>query len=147
MLRFARSAALGFAVTVAATLGLVAPAQADGPSIAARQCTALYEVASRWSTGFVANITVINTGAEPLDGWTVVVIYPDATTTVTNAWNSTYTQIDNVIIIRSMVWNRTVNGRVTAGFIAAGTNSAPTSVTCIPDSPPSPPHQPTCPGR
>ena len=48
--------------------------------------TVTFAVDDRWASGFVAGLSVTNTGERATDGWTVVF---DAPFDITNIWNGT----------------------------------------------------------
>ena len=53
------------------TLGLLTVAAPTTQASAATGCSASYSTASQWSGGFVASVTVTDTGSTALTGWTV----------------------------------------------------------------------------
>jgi endo-1,4-beta-xylanase len=123
---------------IMATIAVEQPAYASagtaGSQIMTRECTATYAVGAQWTTGFLANITVTNTGTETLFGWTVIIVYPDPAPIIQQSWNITLVQSGNTVTIRPAPWNTNLppGGSVDVGFVAAGTTSTPTSVTCVP---------------
>jgi len=136
-----RSLSMALAAILAAAMATVAvqppvsaaPSTADSQIMAA-ECTATYTVGAQWTTGFVANITVTNTGTEPLVNWTVTIVFPDPAPIIQQSWNITLVQNGNTVIIRPKPWNNILppGASVTVGFVGAGTTSSPTSVTCTP---------------
>lgn len=67
-----------------------------GPTPAASQAAALschvkYAKQSEWTPGFVADITLSNTGTKPIDGWKLTFTL-GAGQKVTNGWNAIFTQ-------------------------------------------------------
>lgn len=95
-------------------------------------CTVDYTVASDWGTGFVANLTITNEGATPINGWAVGFDFSGNQTNVT-AWNGVASQVGTAVAITNASWNETIpaNGSVTVGFQAtySGVNAVPTSFT------------------
>lgn len=138
MLRSLRMAAAAILAATIATVAVGQPAYAApapaGSQIMVAECSATYVVGSQWATGFVANITITNTGTEPLVNWTVIIVYPDPPPIIQQAWNITLVQNGNTVIIRPRPWNTILppGASITVGFIGAGTTSVPTSVTCVP---------------
>ena len=54
-------------------------------------CHDSYTRSSEWPGGFVANITIGNTGTAAINGWKLTFTFP-GDQKVTNAWNATVTQ-------------------------------------------------------
>ncbi len=119
----------------ALALGLGLVAVASTQASAATTCSASYVTASQWQGGFVANLTITNTGTTAITGWTVAFTYP-GDQKVTNAWNATVTQSGENITAVNMSYNGTIaaGGNTTFGWQGTWTSSdaAPTSITCTP---------------
>jgi hypothetical protein len=100
---------------------------------AAASCSASYATQSQWQGGFVANLTVTNTGTTTLNGWTVTFTYP-GDQKITNAWNTAFTQTGETITAASLSYNATLAPGATATFGWQGTwaasDAAPTALTC-----------------
>ena len=127
---------LGRRLVVAGTalaLGLGLAVAASTQASAATSCSASYVTASEWQGGFVANLTVTNTGTTALSGWTVTFTYP-GDQHVTNAWNATVTQSGANITAVNMSYNGTIapGANTTFGWQGTWTSSdaAPTSISC-----------------
>ena len=106
-------AALVFAGTAAA-----APAHAQPP--VAVGCDVDYTITIQWSTGFVADVTVTNTGSVDV-AWQVEITF--VSSEVTNAWNGVFTFGPQSVIIEPALWDPMLTpGQVSipAGFIALG---------------------------
>ncbi|WP_236242691.1 cellulase family glycosylhydrolase [Streptomyces sp. CC228A] len=95
-------------------------------------CTVGYRVVSDWSSGFQGEITVRNTGAAPVSGWTLGFTFTDGQT-VTTMWGGVPTQDGGAVSVAPASYTATIPpaGTVTVGFLAdrGGTNTAPTSFT------------------
>ena len=94
-------------------------------------CRVAYS-ADTWAGGFVANLTITNTGTATINGWALRFTFPgDAT--VTNMWNAAPTQSGRTVDARNLSYNATIAPGATAGFgFQAGfaTNgNAPTTFT------------------
>jgi cellulose 1,4-beta-cellobiosidase len=129
---------LGRRVVVAGAalaLGLGLVAVAGTQASAATSCSASYVTASQWQGGFVANLTVNNTGTTAITGWTLTFTYP-GDQKVTNAWNGNVTQSGEAITVTNMSYNGSIaaGGNTTLGWQGTWTNSdaAPASITCTP---------------
>ena len=127
---------LGRRLVVAGTalaLGLGLAVAASTQASAATSCSASYVTASEWQGGFVANLTVTNTGTTALSGWTVTFTYP-GDQYVTNAWNATVTQSGANITAVNISDNGTIapGANTTFGWQGTWTSSdaAPTSISC-----------------
>jgi len=94
-------------------------------------CRVTYS-ADTWAGGFVANLTITNTGTATVNGWALRFTFPgDAV--VTNMWNAAPTQSGRTVDARNLSYNATIAPGATAGFgFQAGfaTNgNAPTTFT------------------
>jgi hypothetical protein len=59
---------------------------AGSPAAAGLFCTATYRIASRWPGGYQAEVTVANTGAQQVTGWTVFWTFANGEV-ITQLWN------------------------------------------------------------
>ena len=91
-------------------------------------CRVAYQ-ADSWSNGFTAAVTVTNTGAAAINGWTLQWTWP-GNQRVTNGWNATVSQSGADVSARNAAWNATIAAgqNVSFGFQAtySGSNTAPT---------------------
>jgi glucose/arabinose dehydrogenase len=94
-------------------------------------CTVSYQT-QVWGTGFLANVTLTNTGSTPVDGWTVGWTFPGPQK-VSSAWNTQVTQTGTTVAARNASWNGSVapGASVTFGFLGTpgGPQPAPTAFT------------------
>ena len=94
-------------------------------------CRVAYAVNS-WNTGLTASVTITNTAATAVNGWSLAFTLP-AGQTVTNGWNATYAPTSGAVTARNVSYNGTIapNGSVDIGFQAThtGNTGKPTSVT------------------
>jgi len=101
------------------------------PSSGASSCRIAYS-ANSWSTGFTASVTVTNTGASALNGWTLSWTWP-GNQQVTSAWNATVSQSGTRVTAVNLSYNATIapGANTNFGFQAtySGTNTAPTQFT------------------
>jgi poly(hydroxyalkanoate) depolymerase family esterase len=85
--------------------------------------------ADSWSNGFTATVTVTNTGAAAINGWTLRWTWP-GDQRVTNGWNATVSQSGADVSARNAAWNATIAAgqNVSFGFQAtnSGSNTSPT---------------------
>ncbi|WP_431973502.1 extracellular catalytic domain type 1 short-chain-length polyhydroxyalkanoate depolymerase [Micromonospora haikouensis] len=83
-----------------------------------------------WNTGLTANLTITNTGASAVNGWSLVFGLP-AGQTITSGWNATYSPTSGQVTARNLAYNAAIpaNGSIDIGFqVTHGGNAAkPTS--------------------
>jgi glucose/arabinose dehydrogenase len=95
-------------------------------------CRVAYKVDSQWGNGFVATVTVTNTGTAAVNGWTVGWSWA-GNQRVTNAWSATVTQSGTAVTARNLSWNAQIapGASVSFGFQGSyqGTNTAPARFT------------------
>ncbi|MFD6661647.1 cellulose binding domain-containing protein [Micromonospora chalcea] len=96
---------------------VTAPTTSTPPPPPPSTCRVTYRNQSEWAGGFVATVTVQNTGTAPVDGWIVTFGFP-GDQQVTNAWNATVGQTGATVTARNVDWNRVIapNGSATFGF-------------------------------
>lgn len=94
-------------------------------------CRVAYAV-NAWNTGLTASVTITNTAATAVNGWSLAFTLP-AGQTVTNGWNATYAPTSGAVTARNVSYNGTIapNGSVDIGFQAThtGNTGKPTSFT------------------
>ncbi|HYS40662.1 MAG TPA: cellulose binding domain-containing protein, partial [Pseudonocardiaceae bacterium] len=93
-------------------------------------CHVVYTKASEWAGGFVANITINNTGTSAINGWTLTYAFP-GDQKITNAWNATVTQNGAAVSATNMSFDATIapGGNVSYGYQGTWTanDTAPSS--------------------
>ncbi|MGE5290489.1 MAG: glycoside hydrolase family 6 protein [Micromonosporaceae bacterium] len=132
----ARRSRLGRRLVVAGAalaLGFGLVAVASTQANAATSCSASYATQSQWQGGFVANMTVTNTGTTALTSWTVTFAFP-GDQHVTNFWNTSLTQSGENVTATNVSYNGNVaaGASTSFGFQGTWTNSdaTPASITC-----------------
>ncbi|MEJ3749947.1 PQQ-dependent sugar dehydrogenase [Actinomycetes bacterium KLBMP 9797] len=106
------------------------PGQVYRMSFAAKvACRVSYETQA-WGTGFRANVTLTNTGTQPVTGWTVGWTYAGPQK-VGSAWNAAVTQDGAAVAARNASWNGTVaaGASVTFGFLGTPGGAQPNPTT------------------
>lgn len=95
------------------------------PTPAPKACTAQFRVASAWSGGYQAEMTVKNTGTAPLTGWSVAWDLGGAT--VTSLWNGSLTVSQGRATVRNTAHNGALSPGATTsfGFTANGAAGTP----------------------
>ncbi|KOX07995.1 glucanase [Micromonospora sp. NRRL B-16802] len=86
-------------------------------------CQVTYRNQSQWQGGFVATVTIQNSGATPIDGWTVTFGFP-GDQQVTSGWNATIAQTGATVTARNVDWNRVIAPSGSASFGIQGRWSA-----------------------
>jgi cellulase/cellobiase CelA1 len=80
--------------------------------------------ASEWTGGFVANVTINNTGSTAINGWTLTFTFP-GDQHITNGWNGTPSQSGGNVSISNLSFNSVIpaGGSTALGFQGTWTNS------------------------
>ncbi|GAB3800491.1 cellulose binding domain-containing protein [Micromonospora zhanjiangensis] len=127
------------ATAIRASVVLYAPSvtrSADIPVTGAggpRSCVASYRTLNEAPTGFVAEVTVANPTAAPVNGWSVVFTYP-GDQRITASWNAVVQQDGQVVTATNASWNATIppGGSVTYGLYGnwRRSDAPPTTLTC-----------------
>jgi hypothetical protein len=79
---------------------------------------------SDWGTGFEGSATILNTGADTINGWTLSF---EADFEIEQIWNAQIvSHTDNTYVLKGYDWNSTIEpgGQVNFGFVAAPGGSA-----------------------
>ncbi len=95
-------------------------------------CQVVYTTQSQWTGGFVAQVSITNTGSSAINGWTLGFTFP-GDQKITTAWNGTATQSGANVSIT----NASYNGALAAGQSTsvgfqgtwASSDAAPTAFT------------------
>jgi endo-1,4-beta-xylanase len=91
--------------------------------------------ASNWGGGggFTATVTISNTGAAPVNGWTLGFTFPSGQRITPPGWAATWSQTNAAVTATNLSWNQSIaaNGSIGIGFNGtySGTNTAPTAFT------------------
>jgi O-glycosyl hydrolase len=95
-------------------------------------CTVTYSTPSQWAGGFVAAVTIANSGSTAISGWTLAFTFP-GDQKITNAWSGTVTQTGAAVSITNASYNGAIaaGSSVSLGFQGTWTSSdaAPTAFT------------------
>jgi len=116
-------------------LGLGVATVVGGQANAATGCSASYATQSQWATGFVAGVTVTNTGTTALTGWTVTFTF-GGNQQVTSSWSVSLAQSQETVTASNLSYNGALGTGASTSFGFQGTyttsDAAPASVTCTP---------------
>ncbi|MPY56840.1 GDSL-type esterase/lipase family protein [Streptomyces spongiae] len=112
------------------------PGDPGDPGGGQPSCSASFRAPSVWQGGYQGEVTVTNTSASPVAGWTVTVVPADGAR-LTQLWGGTLTTAaDGTATVTNATWNGTLapGASTTFGFIAstpatAGTPSATVNCT------------------
>ncbi|WP_245791506.1 cellulose binding domain-containing protein [Actinacidiphila rubida] len=92
-------------------------------------CQVSFQVTAGWGNGYNANVTVTDTGPNPVTGWTLAFTFPSAGETVSGFWNAHVSQQGRNVVATPVDWNGTLaaNGGNSAsfGFTGATTGAYP----------------------
>jgi O-glycosyl hydrolase len=95
-------------------------------------CTVTYLTQSQWAGGFVAQITLANSGTTAINGWTLAFTFP-GDQKITDTWNGVSTQSGENVSIVNESYNATIapGSNTSLGFQGTWTNSdaTPTAFT------------------
>jgi endoglucanase len=101
------------------------------PTAGGAACSVRY-VLNTWATGFTADLTITNTGATALNGWTLTYSFA-GNQAITSAWNATVTQRGQAVTAVDLGYNGAIAPSAGVGFgyqaTYSGANSAPTAFT------------------
>jgi hypothetical protein len=95
-------------------------------------CQVVYSTQSQWAGGFVAGITITNTGSSAISGWTLKFTFP-GDQQITDTWSGSSSQSGENVTITNASYNGSIaaGGNTSLGFQGTWTSSdaAPTSFT------------------
>jgi endoglucanase len=108
-------------------------AQVSAKTLAAPvpSCHVAYTIASQWSGGYQAGITIQNTGKVSLSSWTLVWTLPP-NETLTSFWNGVESQSGSTVTVKNETYNGSIapGSSVTGiGLTVSGTKAAPSAFT------------------
>lgn len=118
-------------VTVAAfTVGVLG--LGTSPVAHAATASATLSVQHAWQTGFIANFTVTNLSAAPLNDWRIDFDLP-AGESVVHTWNSNISQSGTHYVLTPANWNRSIapGGSATGGMRGMLTGSFSPPTNCV----------------
>jgi cellulase/cellobiase CelA1 len=80
-----------------------------------RTCRVAYATQSQWTGGFVASVTVHNTGTAPVDGWTLGFSFA-GDQRIASLWGGVHTQTGAAVTVRDAGWNSMIAPGGSASF-------------------------------
>ena len=83
-------------------------------------CRVTYRSTAEWRNGFAAEVTIVNTGKTPYDGWALTFTF-GGDQRIRTSWNSTFSQTGADVTLRNARWNRrlAVNESTTVGLLGS----------------------------
>lgn len=100
-------------------------------SPATSTCAVTYAETTNWGNGFVADVGITNTGADPIDMWTMTFTWPTTWQHADSGWNATWTQSGTTVSVASIDGNHVLpaGASTTVGFVGSyqGPNVQPTA--------------------
>jgi hypothetical protein len=99
-------------------------------------CAVSYDLSDGWGTGFVANISITDTGPNPITGWTLAFSFPGDTESVSSSnWNANYSESGENVVVTPVSWDGNLSpnsgNTVSIGFVGNqnGAYPSPASFT------------------
>jgi hypothetical protein len=99
-------------------------------------CAVTYAVTQGWSSGFVASLSITDTGPNPINGWTLAFTFPASTESVSSSnWNGNWSESGPNVIATNVNWDGYLapnsGNSVSIGFVANqnGAYPSPASIT------------------
>jgi hypothetical protein len=99
-------------------------------------CAVSYDVTQGWSSGFVVNLSVTNTGPDPINGWTLAFTFPAGTESVSSSnWNANWSENGANVTATNVNWDGQLapdsGNSVSIGFVANqnGAYPSPAAIT------------------
>jgi hypothetical protein len=99
-------------------------------------CAVTYYLSTGWGNGFVANISITDTGPNPITGWTLAFSFPANTESVSGSnWNASYSENAQNVVVTPVSWDANLaansGNTVSIGFVGnqSGADPSPASFT------------------
>ena len=90
-------------------------------------CTADYQVTQGWGSGYVASITVSNTGTAAVNGWSLDFTFPSTTESFNSGWNANWSSSGQHVVATSLDWNANLapggGNSANIGFVGANSGA------------------------
>lgn len=95
-----------------------------------------YTTQSQWTGGFVAGVTIANTGSTPVSGWRLAFTF-GGDQRITSAWSAAFTQSGSAVTMWNADWNGVIpdHGSVSMGMQGTwGASDAPPAAFLLNDA-------------
>jgi len=88
-------------------------------------CAVDYEITNSWGSGYVATLSVTNTGPSAINGWTLTFSFPATTESLNSGWNANWTSTGQFVHATNVDWNANLapNGGNSASIGFVGNES------------------------
>jgi hypothetical protein len=90
-------------------------------------CAVDYQVTSGWGSGYVAAVTLTDTGPDAVNGWTLTFAFPSSSESLSSGWNATWTSSGQNVEATNVGFDATLaansGNSVSIGFVGANTGS------------------------
>ncbi|HEU5425570.1 MAG TPA: cellulose binding domain-containing protein [Actinocrinis sp.] len=88
-------------------------------------CAVDYQITNSWGSGYVATLSVTNTGPSAIDGWTLTFSFPATTESFNSGWNANWTSTGQFVHATNVGWNANLapNGGNSASIGFVGNES------------------------
>ncbi|HXR66852.1 MAG TPA: cellulose binding domain-containing protein, partial [Ktedonobacteraceae bacterium] len=100
-----------------------APTATPTTAVASLSCQVNYSASQLWPGGFIANLTITNTGSSAIQGWKLVFTFPGQER-ILSGWNGSFTQSGAQVSITNSGSNGTLapGSSATPGFQATSSS-------------------------
>ena len=100
-------------------------------------CAVTYQVSNGWGSGYVANVTVTNTGPSAINGWTLTFSFPSSSAgeSVSSGWNANWSSAASNVEATSLTWDANLapagGNSVSIGFVGSnvGAYQSPAAIS------------------
>ncbi|HEV2345028.1 MAG TPA: cellulose binding domain-containing protein [Actinocrinis sp.] len=98
-------------------------------------CAVNYQITTSWGSGYVASLTITNTGPSAINGWTLTFSFPATTESFNSGWNANWTSSGQNVHATNVDWdaNLAPNGgnSFNIGFVGneAGAYPSPAAIS------------------
>jgi cellulase/cellobiase CelA1 len=81
-----------------------------------------YDDTGGWDTGFIASVSITDTGPNAINGWTLAFTFPSDTESVSGGWNANYSENGENVNVTPVNWDGYLapdgGNTVSVGFVA-----------------------------
>ncbi|HET9171844.1 MAG TPA: cellulose binding domain-containing protein [Actinospica sp.] len=92
-------------------------------------CAVNYQITNGWGNGFVASVTISDTGSAPIDGWSLTFSFPSTAETLSSGWNANWSESGENVEATSLSWNAQLapdgGNSQSIGFVGSNTAAYP----------------------
>jgi cellulase/cellobiase CelA1 len=98
-------------------------------------CSVDYQVTQSWGSGYVASLTVTNTGPSQINGWTLTFAFPATTESLNSGWNANWSASGQNVHATNLSWNANLapggGNSASIGFVGnnAGAYPSPAAIS------------------